>query len=66
MKPPRYAKAIAAGFAAGSTAVVTALNDGIFTTGEGVTVVLAVLGALGITWVVPNQQRPSPDQRPQA
>ncbi|WP_426568077.1 hypothetical protein [Streptomyces canus] len=56
MKLPRYAKAIAAAVAAGAGSVGTALNDGTLTTGEGVTAVLAILGALGITWRVPNRE----------
>lgn len=56
MRVSSFAKAVAAAFAAGSAAVATAVQDGAFTTGEGVTVALSVLGALGITYVVPNKQ----------
>ncbi|MFI7394004.1 hypothetical protein [Streptomyces tendae] len=49
------AKAITAGVAAGATAAATAVQDGQLTTGEGVTIVLAILGAWGITWAVPNR-----------
>ncbi|MGW6739735.1 hypothetical protein ACWGDX_03130 [Streptomyces sp. NPDC055025] len=56
MRVSSVAKAVAAAFAAGSAAVATAVQDGVLTTGEGVTVALAVLGALGITYVVPNKQ----------
>ncbi len=53
---PRYAKAIASALAAGSASLVTALADDTLTTGEGITAALAVLGALGITWAVPNRE----------
>ncbi|MGW2511260.1 hypothetical protein ACWC0A_17875 [Streptomyces scopuliridis] len=56
MKFSSFAKAITAGIAAGSAALVTAVQDGVLTTGEGVTVVLAVFGAWGITYRVPNKQ----------
>ncbi|MFF2522218.1 hypothetical protein [Streptomyces liangshanensis] len=58
MRVSSFAKAVVAAVAAGATAVSTAVLDGNFTTGEGVTAVLAVLGALGITYAVPNK-RPS-------
>jgi type III secretory pathway component EscS len=50
------AKSIVAGVAAGATAAVTAVQDGTLSTGEGVTIVLAVLGAWGITYAVPNRK----------
>jgi hypothetical protein len=56
MKVSSIAKSIVAGLAAGATAAVTAVQDGTLTTGEGVTIVLAVLGAWGITYAVPNQK----------
>ncbi|MFE9300839.1 hypothetical protein [Streptomyces sp. NPDC006856] len=59
MKISSFAKAGVAGLAAGATAAATAVQDGVFTTGEVVTTVLAVLGALGVTYAVPNRQ---PDQ----
>ncbi|MBK3575141.1 hypothetical protein JHN63_15230 [Streptomyces sp. MBT65] len=55
MKISSIAKSIVAGLAAGATAAVTAVQDGNLTTGEGVTIVLAVLGAWGITYAVPNR-----------
>lgn len=55
MKLPNYAKAIVGGLAAGAAAAATAVQDGTITAGEGVTIALAVLGALGITWAVPNK-----------
>ncbi|MET9123029.1 hypothetical protein [Streptomyces sp. NPDC004528] len=61
MKLSRYAKAVVAAVVAGSGSLATALNDGTVTATEAVTVVLAVLGALGITWAVPNRAAtPSP------
>jgi len=55
MKVSSIAKSIVAGGAAGATAAVTAVQDGVLTTGEGVTIALAVLGAWGITYAVPNR-----------
>jgi hypothetical protein len=54
-KVSTYAKAVASALAAGGTALGVAIADGGFSTGDGVSVVLAVLGALGITYVVPNK-----------
>ena len=45
MKISSTAKAIVAGLAAGATAAVTAVQDNHLTTGEGMTIALAVLGA---------------------
>lgn len=56
MKISAMAKSLVAGLAAGATAAVTAVQDQVLTTGEGVTIVLAVLGAWGITYAVPNRQ----------
>lgn len=56
MKISSTAKAIVAGLAAGATAAVTAVQDNHLTTGEGVTIALAVLGAWGITYAVPNKK----------
>ncbi|MFJ2209317.1 hypothetical protein [Streptomyces microflavus] len=61
MRISSAAKAIVAGLAAGATAAATAVQDGTFTSGETVTTVLAILGALGITYAVPN--RPSDPPR---
>lgn len=55
MKISSMAKSIVAGVAAGTTAAVTAVQDNVITTGEGVTIALAVLGAWGITYAVPNK-----------
>lgn len=59
MTLPRYAKAIVSAIAAGLAALGTALNDSTVTPGEGVTILLAVLGAGGITWAVPNKPAPT-------
>lgn len=56
MKISKYWKAVVAGVAAGAASLVTALDDSTVTTQEGLTAVVAVLGALGLTWVVPNRQ----------
>jgi hypothetical protein len=55
MRIASIAKSLIAGLAAGSAAAVTAVQDTVVTTGEGVTIVLAVLGAWGITYAVPNK-----------
>jgi hypothetical protein len=57
MKIPAMAKSVVAGVAAGATAAVTAVQDQVLTTGETVTIVLAVLGAWGITYAVPNRPK---------
>ncbi|WP_432170909.1 hypothetical protein [Streptomyces sp. 1222.5] len=56
MRISSIAKSIVAGLAAGATAAVTAVQDGTLSTGEGVTIALAVLGAWGITYAVPNKR----------
>ncbi|MGJ5897958.1 hypothetical protein ACSCBZ_39330 [Streptomyces niveiscabiei] len=56
MKISSTAKSIVGGLAAGSAAAATAVQDGTLTTGEGVTIVLAILSAWGIVWAVPNRQ----------
>ncbi|MVO87941.1 hypothetical protein GPA10_25075 [Streptomyces sp. p1417] len=55
MRISSFAKSLVAGVAAGSAAAVTAAQDGTLATGEVVTIVLAVLGAWGITYAVPNK-----------
>jgi hypothetical protein len=52
-------KAVAAGVAAGAAATATAVQDGKVTAAEAVTIVVAVLGAYGVTWTVPNRPDPS-------
>ncbi|MGI5443835.1 hypothetical protein ACQEV4_42785 [Streptomyces shenzhenensis] len=56
MKIAAYWKAVVAAAAAGTASLSTALEDGTVTGQEAVTAVLAVLGALGLTWLVPNRQ----------
>ena len=57
MKISSIAKSILSGLAAGSAAAVTAVQDNVITTGEGVTIALAVLGAWGIVYAVPNRPK---------
>ncbi|QYA94003.1 hypothetical protein KZO11_09920 [Streptomyces anulatus] len=57
MKISSAAKAFVAALAAGAATAVTAVQDQVVTSGETVTIVLAVLGALGITYAVPNRPR---------
>jgi hypothetical protein len=57
MRISSIAKSIVSGLAAGATAAVTAVQDNVITTGEGVTMALAVLGAWGITYAVPNRPK---------
>ncbi|MEU3836150.1 hypothetical protein [Streptomyces microflavus] len=56
MKISAMAKSLVAGIAAGATAAVTAVQDQVLTTGEGVTIALAVIGAWGIVFAVPNRR----------
>ncbi|MFG3048151.1 hypothetical protein ACGFZR_24865 [Streptomyces sp. NPDC048241] len=58
MRISSTAKATVSGLAAGAAAAVTALQDGALDTGDGVTIVLAILAAYGITWAVPNRPKP--------
>ncbi|WP_424918861.1 hypothetical protein [Streptomyces sp. wa1064] len=62
MKISSAAKAFVAALAAGASVAATAVQDGVFTTGETVTTVLAVLGALGITYAVPNRPAAEADR----
>jgi peptidoglycan/LPS O-acetylase OafA/YrhL len=65
MKPMQYAKAAVAAVAAGAGTLATALADDHVTTGEWVAVAVAVLGALGITYAVPNAPAtPTTDEVP--
>lgn len=59
MKISKVWKAVVSGAAAGTAAAATAVQDGTVTTAEAVTIVVAVLGAYGVTWRVPNRQTPS-------
>lgn len=60
MKVSRYLKAIAAAVAAGAASLATALDDGKVTGAEGITALIAVLAACGITWAVPNKGQAPP------
>ncbi|WKU08021.1 hypothetical protein [Micromonospora sp. HUAS LYJ1] len=53
MRIARYAKTIVAAVVAGGVALTVAMGDDVLTATEGITVALAVLGALGV-YVVPN------------
>ncbi|MGW5429942.1 hypothetical protein ACWET9_22430 [Streptomyces sp. NPDC004059] len=64
MKISKMWKAVVGGLAAGAAAAATAVQDGQVTAAEGVTIALAVLGALGVTWAVPNRQ-PATAEPPQ-
>lgn len=55
MKISSIVKSLLAGIAAGSAAAVTAVQDNVLSTGEGVTIALAVLGAWGVVYAVPNK-----------
>lgn len=56
MRISSIAKSIVAGLAAGASVAVTAVQDNVLSAGEGVGIALAVLGAWGITYAVPNKQ----------
>lgn len=58
MKVSKMWKAVVSGAAAGAAAAATAVQDGTVTAAEGITIALAVLGALGVTWAVPNRPVP--------
>lgn len=50
------AKAVVAAAAAAAGTLAVATADGSLSTGDIVTLVLAVLGALGVTYAVPNKE----------
>lgn len=54
-KVSTYAKAVAAALSAGGATLGVVIADGGVSTGDVVSVVLSVLGALGITYLVPNK-----------
>ncbi|MET9339291.1 hypothetical protein [Nonomuraea sp. NPDC003804] len=60
LKVGSYSKAIVAAVSAGTGTLVTAMSDDVIVTGEWVTVALAVIGALGITYAVPNAEKSEP------
>lgn len=49
-----YSKAVSAAVVAGLAAAITALADNTIGVPDGVAIALAVLGALGAVWAVPN------------
>jgi len=59
MKVSKMWKAIVAAAAAGAAAAGTAVQDGRVTAAEGVTIAVAVIGAWGVTYRVPNKQAPT-------
>ncbi|MET8050543.1 hypothetical protein ABZU75_23385 [Streptosporangium sp. NPDC005286] len=60
MKIGSMAKSIVGGVAAGAASLVTAVDDGVIVYSEWVTIALAVLGALGVVYVVPNAAKSDP------
>jgi hypothetical protein len=64
MKISKMWKAVVSGAAAGTAAAATAVQDGTVTTAEAVTIVVAVLGAYGVTWTVPNRPSTPPSTPP--
>jgi hypothetical protein len=56
MKISKYWKAVVSGLAAGAGSLGAALTDDVVTAAEGWAALIAVLGALGFTWAVPNKQ----------
>lgn len=60
MKVSKMWKAVVGGLAAGTASAATAVQDGQITSVETVTIVLAVLAGLGVTWAVPNRQTAKP------
>jgi hypothetical protein len=57
MKVSSAWKAVVGGVSAGAAAAVTAVQDGRITVAEVITIVVAVLGSAGVTWLVPNRQQ---------
>lgn len=55
----KYTKAIVAALVAGLSTLQTALLDGTVTVNEWVMVGAAAVGALGLTWAVPNASKDS-------
>lgn len=55
MRISKYAKAVVAALAAGAGTIGAALTDDVVTAAEGWAALIAVLGALGFTWAVPNR-----------
>ncbi|MFI5833227.1 hypothetical protein ACIA5A_06070 [Micromonospora sp. NPDC051300] len=63
MKIASYAKTIVAALVAAGTALTVAMGDDTLTATEGITVALALLGALGV-YVVPNAAKTRADDVP--
>lgn len=55
MRISKYAKAVVAALAAGAGSLSVAVTDDVVTGAEGWAALIAVLGALGFTWAVPNK-----------
>ncbi|MEI5100284.1 hypothetical protein RB200_19370 [Streptomyces sp. PmtG] len=55
MKISKYWKAVVAALAAGAGTLAAAVTDDTVTAAEGWAALIAVLGALGFTWAVPNK-----------
>lgn len=55
MKLAPYWKAVAATLATGAGGAATALNDGVLTSAEASTLLIAVVTAAVATWAVPNK-----------
>lgn len=51
----KVAKAVVGAAAAGTATLAVATADGSLSTGDVVTIVLAVLGSLGVVYAVPNR-----------
>lgn len=62
MRFPEYAKALVAAAVTAGTALVAALDDNTVTMAEWITVAVAALSALSLTYVVPN----GPSEPPEA
>ncbi|GIH07438.1 hypothetical protein Rhe02_55050 [Rhizocola hellebori] len=56
----KYAKAIVAALIAGASVLLTGLDDDVVTRMEWISVLIAGLSALGITYAVPNS-KPLPE-----
>lgn len=56
MKLGKVAKAVVAALVAAGGTLAAVSADGVISLSEAFNVVLTVLGALGVTWAVPNKQ----------
>lgn len=63
MRLAPYAKAIVAALTAGLGAMAAAVQDDAISSQEWITIVIAALGALGVTWAVPNKTPQNGDTR---